>query len=242
MLHGMSKKKSALKVKQEVKSPVDVLPVRLMNLSDLKPHPRNYRSHPNDQLEHIIASIKSNGMYRNVVIAKDNTVLAGHGVVEAVRRMGETMIPVVQVDYEPNSAEALKLLTGDNEISKLGEIDDRLLTDMLKEISDTDINALLGTGLDKSMLAALAMVSRPASEIKDFDAAAEWVGMPEYESDGVPHSKLILYFETADARQKYIDTNKIICEEKRTGYWLARLPYKKRNDTKSVAFKNATKK
>lgn len=49
------------------------------------------------------------------------------------------------------------------------------------------------------MLANLAMVTRPASEIADFDAAAEWVGMPEYHSDS-PEYVVIIRFESPDDR------------------------------------------
>ncbi len=31
----------------------------------LKPHPRNYRTHPEDQLAHLVASIEEHGFYRN---------------------------------------------------------------------------------------------------------------------------------------------------------------------------------
>jgi ParB-like chromosome segregation protein Spo0J len=49
------------------------------SLTDLKPHPRNYRTHSDDQLKHLIQSIKEHGFYRNVVVIKDGTILAGHG-------------------------------------------------------------------------------------------------------------------------------------------------------------------
>jgi hypothetical protein len=60
--------------------------VTVMKVSALKFHPRNYRRHPQDQLRHISASIRENGFYRNVVVARDGTVLAGQGVVQASRR------------------------------------------------------------------------------------------------------------------------------------------------------------
>ena len=43
-------------------------------LADLKPHPKNYRSHPPAQLEHIKSSLEQHGVYRNVVVARDNTI------------------------------------------------------------------------------------------------------------------------------------------------------------------------
>ena len=53
----------------------DVLPktedVTLTDVSLLKPHPENYKKHPQDQLEHISKSIQENGIYRNIVISND---------------------------------------------------------------------------------------------------------------------------------------------------------------------------
>ena len=48
----------------------DVLPktenVTLTDVSLLKPHPENYKKHPQDQLEHISKSIQENGINRKM--------------------------------------------------------------------------------------------------------------------------------------------------------------------------------
>src|SRR5437764_115147 len=124
-------------------------------VSSLRPHPRNYREHPDDQIEHLAASLKEHGFYRNVVIAQDGTILAGHGVIEAAKRLGLETARVVRLPIEADSPAALKVLTGDNEIEHLAEQDDRLLSELLREIAQDDPLALLGTGYDEAMLANL---------------------------------------------------------------------------------------
>jgi hypothetical protein len=166
-------------------------------ISALTPHPRNYRGHPPDQVAHIRASIEQHGFYRNVVTAKDYTILAGHGVVEACQELGIETVPVVKHPIAPDSPQALKVLTGDNHINRLSFDDDRELTNLLKELADE--GDLLGSGFDDLQLAALLMNTRPASEIASYDAAAEWVGMPSY-SNEEPRYKLILAFETDEVR------------------------------------------
>jgi len=151
--------------------------IEKVDISELKKHPRNYREHPNDQLNHIIDSISKNGLYKNIVIAKDGTILAGHGVVEALKKMGVSSVPVIRLNVLPDDTEAIKVLIGDNEISRLGEINDIELTALLKELKDKDVANLMGTGYDEMMLANLVMVSRHQNEIKDFNEAAEWVGV-----------------------------------------------------------------
>lgn len=171
---------------------------------DLKPHPRNYKKHPADQIKHIQASLKQNGFYRRIVVARDNTILCGHGVVEAATGIGITSIPVFRMDLASDSAKALKILTIDNELGKFGETNDRQLTELLKELqSDVDVEGLLGTGFDESMLAALTMVTRPASEIATFDAAAEWVGLPEY-NPGEGKFKVIVNCESVESRSEFL--------------------------------------
>lgn len=185
-------------------------------IRDLRPHPRNYRKHPEDQLAHIIESIKNNGFYRNVVIARDGTILAGHGVVEAAAKMGMETVPVIRLDLDPEEPRALKVLTGDNEISRLGEIDDRALSELLKDIMamdvdidmgvdvDIDVGGLLGTGYDEMMLANLAFVSRPETEIRDLDKAAEWVGLPEYDESGDKLFKVVVSFTSEEDRAEFV--------------------------------------
>lgn len=158
-------------------------------VADLKDHPRNYRQHPDDQIEHLMQSIRENGVYRNIVVARDNTVLAGHGVLIALRRMGIEEVDVRRLDLDPLEPRAMKVLTGDNEISHLGVIDDRMLTEILKDIHDQSESGLEGTGFDEGMLANLLFITRPATEIQSKDEAAEWVGMPEYE----PGKRLIRF-------------------------------------------------
>ena len=131
-------------------------PVEVVPITSLKPHPRNYRRHPDDQRDHIEASMREHGVYRNVVIARDGTILAGHGVVEAATHAGVTEVPVVRLDVDPDDPAAIQVLVGDNGAGLLAEVDHRLLTDHLKALAEMD--ALLGTGYDEMALAALTAI------------------------------------------------------------------------------------
>ncbi len=205
-------------------------------ISELKPHPKNYRSHPDDQLEHLAESIGKHGFYRSVVVAKDKTILAGHGIVEAAKKMGLETIPVIKLDILPNDPRALKILTGDNQIAHLGVIDDRVLTELLKEIKDTDTTGLLGTGYDDKMLAALLLVTRPASEIKSLDEAKEWAGMPEY--DNVPDPfKIHVCFRNEADRRKFMKLIKASVINKKTErVWSLWWPEQKKEDLVAQRF------
>ena len=205
--------------------------VRQMAVADLKPHPKNYKAHPEDQLEHLKQSITDNGIYRNVIVAKDNTILAGHGVVKAAQSLGLTSVPVLKLQLESDSIEAVKLLTADNEVSHLGEVDDRALSNILKEIMEK--SDLLGTGYDEMMLQNLLYVTRPASEIKTTDHAAEWIGMPDFEISEEA-KKLIINFERYDDKKVFCEQYNFLFNEKQTeSLWF---PEKERRDITSVGF------
>jgi hypothetical protein len=170
----------------------------------VKPHPRNYRAHPQDQLLHIAHSIKEHGLYRNVVVAKDGTILAGHGVVEAAKMLGMTELTVMRLPIGPEHPKALKILTGDNELSMRAEIDDRLLSELLRQVQEEDVDGLLGTGYDEQMLANLIFVTRPSDEVERFDDAAVWAGLPDYEESTKP-PQMLVYFQTWEDRDKFLE-------------------------------------
>jgi ParB-like chromosome segregation protein Spo0J len=201
----------------------------------LKPHPRNYRQHPEDQLRHIAKSIEEHGFYRNVVVARDNTILAGHGVVLATEKMGLKTVPVIRLDIAASSPRALKVLASDNEIAKLAAVDDRALTELLKEITGKDPAGLLGTGFNEEQLAALTLVTRPASEIASIDEAKEWVGMPEYDEGSTP-IRLVISFKTEKDRDAYVKKTKLRIDTSKGTTWSTRWPWTDQEERAHLRF------
>jgi len=207
---------------------------KLVAIKNLKAHERNYRKHPEDQLEHIKASIEEHGFYRNVVATKSGVILAGHGVVEASKALMLDSVPTIQLDIDPDSPQALRILTGDNYLSHFAEDDDRMLTELLKEVLDSD-EGLLGTGFDEMMLANLAMVTRSEGELADSDAAAEWVGMPEFEKKVSP-PQLVIAFESDEERAEVIAELGWMVIAKNRSTWSMNWGQRMKDDIGSVQF------
>ena len=122
----------------------------------LAPHPENYREHPPNQIREIQASIRQHGIYKNIVVARDYTILAGHGVVEAVSQMDEIdQVPVYVLNADPDSAAAKKVIIADNETPKQAKDDEEQLADLLRQIYATEESSgggLEGTGFDEDMM------------------------------------------------------------------------------------------
>lgn len=205
--------------------------MEIVKLADLKDHPRNYRNHPDDEIEHLMESLREHGFYRNMVIANDGTLLAGHGVKKAALRLGLEEGPAIRLPLDPDEPRAIKVLVADNEIAHLVENDDRLLSELLKQIMDEDVAGLTGTGYDEIMLANLLMVTRNAAEIKDINEAAEWVGMPGY--DGLPESpwKIVVNFDDAADRAEFARRLGIDITDRTNSIWF---PPKRDVDVSSV--------
>ena len=115
--------------------------------------PATTATHTEDQLDHLVESIKTHGIYRNVIISQDDYILAGHGVCMAARKAGITEVPCLRVPLDHTDVKAIKLLTADNEVEGLADSDARILTGLLSDIFEAD--DLLGTGYDKARLEGL---------------------------------------------------------------------------------------
>lgn len=211
--------------------------IETIDVNQLKEHPRNYKQHPEQQLEHIIKSIEEHGFYRNIVIAKDNTILAGHGVVQASKLMGKQKVPVIRLDINSDSTQALKVLTSDNEIGNLAMVDDRQLSEVLKDILDEELD-LTGTGFDEDQLSALIYTTRNADEIQTIDEANEWVGIADYENKPNP-IKVMVHFESEEDRENFMQ----LLDNPHVNYkmgqtWKIWFPERGNEDPSSIRFEN----
>ena len=224
-----------MRKKTAVKDPTPPdLPEEMVDIADMKPHPRNYQQHPEDQLLHLRASIETHGIYRNVVLAADGTILAGHGVVAAAERAGRTSVTARRMPYDPEDPRAIQLLVADNEIGRLAERDDRAMSELLRIIQNED--ELIGTGFDEMQLANLVFVTRDADEIASFDEAAEWAGaeMPDFDEEKEAF-KILINFSESQEREQFYEKMGYPNIQKKTGrIWSLKWPPEEVRDTEHL--------
>ena len=138
---------------------MDRLPARVMTgiitelrkIADLRPHPRNYRRHPERQLALLRESLRIHGQQKPVVITPDGTILAGHGLVEAARLEG--WIEIACHVYDGPYPEAF--LAIDNRASDLAEDDETALAELLRDLEAQE--QLHATGWGEDDLAELLL-------------------------------------------------------------------------------------
>ena len=72
---------------------------KILKIDDLKPYKKNAKKHPKKQIERIANSIESFGMCDAIGILKDNTVIEGHGRLEALKQLGYDEVPCIRLDH-----------------------------------------------------------------------------------------------------------------------------------------------
>lgn len=113
--------------------------------SDLKPYAGNAKIHSPRQIKLLAASIKENGFIAPTLIDKDNEIIAGHGRLDAAKRLGLTEVPTICIDHlTPQQVKAYRI--ADNRLAELAEWDESLLAIELKQITLEAPELVISTG------------------------------------------------------------------------------------------------
>ena len=111
-----------------------------IRLDDLRPWPRNARTHSRKQVRQIADSIRRFGFTNPVLIDGERTILAGHGRVEAARLIGMSEVPCLRIDHL-SAAEKRAYVLADNKLALNAGWDEELLALELKELAQaTDLD------------------------------------------------------------------------------------------------------
>lgn len=90
-----------------------------MDRAKLVPYPSNPKLHPEEQISQIMASITQFGFINPILIDSNKVVIAGHGRLEAAKRLGLKKVRVIDVKYlTEDQARALRV--ADNSIPEGG--------------------------------------------------------------------------------------------------------------------------
>jgi DNA modification methylase len=127
---------------------------RIVSLTHLAPHPRNYRRHPESQIAKLTASLHRFGQGRSIVVQdgpESLLIVAGHGIVEAARRLGYTELraDILPASWTPEQIEGY--LIADNLHWREAIDDEALLATLLHEQQDAGYD-LASLGTDKEWM------------------------------------------------------------------------------------------
>jgi hypothetical protein len=94
-----------------------VLQIEMMTVEQLVPYVRNARTHDEDQIAQIAASIAEFGFTNPILIGEDDVIVAGHGRLMAAKRLGLDEVPVIVLAHL-TEAQRRALVIADNRIAE----------------------------------------------------------------------------------------------------------------------------
>jgi DNA modification methylase len=119
----------------------------------LIPYARNSRTHSDEQVAQIMASIREFGFCNPVLIDAAGTIIAGHGRVMAATRMKLETVPCLRLSHL-TEAQRRAYVIADNRIALSSSWDSELLANELSDLHADEFDMAL-LGFDADELAAL---------------------------------------------------------------------------------------
>jgi DNA modification methylase len=138
------------------------------SVSTLIPYARNSRTHSDEQIAQIAASIKEFGWTNPILIDGDNGIIAGHGRLSAARKLGHEEVPVIELK-DLTETQRKAYIIADNRLALNAGWDNEMLTIELNDLL-ADGFALDILGFDSKELAAL-LEPEVVEGLTDEDAA-----------------------------------------------------------------------
>lgn len=142
----------------------------LADVSELIPYVRNARTHSEAQVAQIAASIREFGFLSPILVAEDNTILAGHGRLAAALKLGLKKVPCVKENHLTETQKRAYIIA-DNKLSLNAGWDNELLAVELSELEGADFNLDL-LGFDEAELSSIFDDDKDVSD-DDFDVEKE---------------------------------------------------------------------
>jgi hypothetical protein len=145
----------------------------------LIPYARNTRTHSDEQVAQIAASIREFGFTNPVLIDGQDGIIAGHGRVMAARKLGLNEVPCIRLGHLTD-AQRRAYIIADNKLALNAGWDEELLAVELADLREMDFDLNL-TGFDGD---AIEVILNPPEPDALSDAYTHKVDAPVYEPNG----------------------------------------------------------
>ena len=120
-------------------------------IKDLIPYINNSRTHSDEQVAQIAASIKEFGWTNPILVDGDNGIIAGHGRLSAARKLGMDIVPIIELSHLTETQKKA-LIIADNKLALNAGWDNEILKLEIGSLEDFNLSIL---GFNESELANL---------------------------------------------------------------------------------------
>jgi ParB-like chromosome segregation protein Spo0J len=122
-------------------------------VTELIPYVNNSRTHSDEQVAQIAASIKEFGWTNPILVDGKNGIIAGHGRLLAARKLGHKEVPTIELS-ELTDAQKRAYIIADNKLALNAGWDDEVLKLEIQQLSDLNFDLTL-LGFDEVELAKM---------------------------------------------------------------------------------------
>lgn len=113
--------------------------IKMTPVAQLVPYAGNARTHSDQQVAQIAASIAEFGFTNPVLTGGDHVIIAGHGRLLAAQKLGVDTVPVIVLDHL-SDAQRRALVIADNKLAENAGWDEALLRTELAALDDMDFD------------------------------------------------------------------------------------------------------
>ena len=183
-----------------------MLNVEYRQVEALIPYARNPRTHSDEQVAKIAASIVEYGWTNPVLVDGENGIIAGHGRLAAARKLGLNQVPVIELAHLTPTQKRAYVIS-DNRLALDAGWNEELLALELAELSEAGYDLAL-TGFDDSEIEAFL-----SDEVVSDDADPEQQEATDSDepdtADEVPAAPVVPVSRTGDVWA--IGSHRLIC-------------------------------
>jgi hypothetical protein len=181
---------------------LNTLNVEYRKVEALIPYARNPRTHTDEQVAKIAASIVEYGWTNPVLVDGDNGIIAGHGRLAAARKLGLDQVPVIELAHlSPTQKRAYVI--SDNRLALDAGWNEEMLALEMAELSEAGYDLAL-TGFEDAEIEALL-----ADEVETDDADQQADADEPDAGDDVPDAPVVPVSRTGDVWA--IGSHRLIC-------------------------------
>ena len=156
---------------------VQDIQVEWRDVAEVTPYARNSRTHSDEQVAQVAASIKEFGWTNPILIDESGTIIAGHGRLMAAQRLGSDRVPTITLGHLTD-AQKRAYVIADNKLALNAGWDQELLA--------IEVEELLGKGFDLDLTgfgedeinSLLAEANKVEDGLTDADDAPEVPEIP----------------------------------------------------------------
>lgn len=110
-----------------------------VSIDSLTLYKKNSRIHSDEQINQICESIKEFGFTNPILIDKNYSVIAGHGRIEAAKKLGLKELPAIELSGLSEKQKKAYIIA-DNKLALNADWDENILTQELKSLIDLEFD------------------------------------------------------------------------------------------------------